>query len=330
MKKIGIFSLFLFIISACETEIKNDDVTIIDDSIASIIDKSSKIEIIADSLIVSEGPLWDENSKSLIFTDVAQNKMFRWNEKEGVQDFIQPSGYTGYSPAFEKGLNGANGIAYNKSGDIVICQHGDRRVALIANQKTNDPIFTTIIDNYDGKRFNSPNDLSIASNGDIYFTDPPYGFFQMASSSFDNRYKELEFNGVFKLSNEGDLTLVSKEMSIPNGIVLSLDEKYVYVNNSDTEDPKIMKFDTENFQGELFFDGKELTKKYQGGFDGLKVHSSGNIFSTGPNGILIISPKGDLLGTINFGGGVTNCNFDTNEEYLYVTAFSYVARIKLK
>ena len=119
-------------------------------------------------------------------------------------------------------------------------------------------------------------------------------------------------------------------MSIPNGIVLSLDEKYVYVNNSDTEDPKIMKFDTENFQGELFFDGKELTKKYQGGFDGLKVHSSGNIFSTGPNGILIISPQGDLLGTINFGGGVTNCNFDTNEEYLYVTAFSYVARIKLK
>ena len=157
MKKIGIFSLFLFIISACESEIKNDDVTIIDDSIASIIDKSSKIEIIADSLIVSEGPLWDENSKSLIFTDVAQNKMFTWNEKEGVQDFIQPSGYTGYSPAFEKGLNGANGIAYNKSGDIVICQHGDRRVALIANQKTNDPIFTTIIDNYDGKKFNGQN-----------------------------------------------------------------------------------------------------------------------------------------------------------------------------
>ena len=108
------------------------------------------------------------------------------------------------------------------------------------------------------------------------------------------------------------------------------ERRFCHVNNSDTEDPKIMKFDTENFQGELFFDGKELTKKYQGGFDGLKVHSSGNIFSTGPNGILIISPQGDLLGTINFGGGVTNCNFDTNEEYLYVTAFSYVARIKLK
>ena len=119
MKKIGVFYLILLIISACQTEIKNDDITIIDKSITTIIDKSSKIEIIADSLIVSEGPLWDENLKSLIFTDVAQNKMFTWNEKEGVQDFIQPSGYTGYSPTFEEGLNGANGITFNKSGDIV-------------------------------------------------------------------------------------------------------------------------------------------------------------------------------------------------------------------
>ena len=120
-------------------------------------------------------------------------------------------------------------------------------------------------------------------------------------------------------------------MSRPNGIALSLDEKYIYVNNSDPKnDPKILRFKTSNFEEKLFFDGTELSKKYPGGFDGLKVHSSGNIFTTGPNGVLIISPTGKLLAMINYGKKITNCNFDNKEEYLYVTGFDDISRIKLK
>ena len=217
-------------------------------------------------------------------------------------------------------------MAFDENGNIILCQHGDRRLAFTPNLSSKNPKFTTIVDNFEGKRFNSPNDLAISRNGDIYFTDPPYGF-----KNFSDKYREISFNGVYKYSTSGQVFLISKEMSRPNGIALSLDEKYIYVNNSDPEnDPKILRFKTSNFEEKLFFDGKELSKKYPGGFDGLKVHSTGNILTTGPNGILIISPKGKLLAMINYGKKVTNCNFDDKEEYLYVTGFDDISRIKLK
>ena len=217
-------------------------------------------------------------------------------------------------------------MAFDENGNIILCQHGDRRLAFIPNIQNKNPKFTTIVDNFEGKRFNSPNDLTISKSGDIYFTDPPYGF-----KNFSDKYREINFNGVYKYSKDGEVFLISSNMSRPNGIALSLDEKYIYVNNSDPKnDPKILRFKTSNFEEKLFFDGTELSKKYPGGFDGLKVHSSGNIFTTGPNGILIISPKGKLLAMINFGKKITNCNFDDKEEYLYVTGFDDISRIKLK
>ena len=199
-------------------------------------------------------------------------------------------------------------------------------MAFIQNISSKDPKFTTVVDNYEGKRFNSPNDLAISKSGDIYFTDPPYGF-----KNFSDKYREIDFNGVYKYSKDGEVSLISGNMSRPNGIALSQDEKYIYVNNSDPKnDPKILRFKTSNFEEKLFFDGTELSKKYPGGFDGLKVHSSGNIFTTGPNGVLIISPNGKLLAMINYGKKITNCNFDDKEEYLYVTGFDDISRIKLK
>ena len=329
MKKIILIFILISFNSFCQKD-QNKDITIYDSSILSIIDKNAKIEILGNNFIVAEGPLWDDNDNKLIFTDVRQNKIFTWDKKNGINEYIAPSGSTGYAPSFKKGGIGANGITFDKNGDIILCQHGDRRVAKISNIKSNNPEFITIIDKYQGKRFNSPNDLSISKNGDIYFTDPPYGFWY-DRKNFDNRYREIDFNGVYKLSNKGKVELISKEMTLPNGIALSLDQKYIYVNNSDREnDPKIMKYDTTTFQGTLFFDGKELVKKYQGGFDGLKVHSSGNIFTSGPNGILIISPEGKLMAMINYGKALTNCNFDKEEKYLYVTGFNDVSRIKLK
>ena len=325
MKKL-IITFFLIPVILLSQETTNNDISVFDDSVLSIISKNAKIEILADSFFVAEGPLWDSDKGRLIFTDVRQNKIFTWDKKNGVKDYISPSGSTGYAPSFSDGGIGANGLAFDENGNIILCQHGDRRLAFTPNLSSKNPKFTTIVDNFQGERFNSPNDLAISRNGDIYFTDPPYGF-----KNFSDKYREISFNGVYKYSTSGQVFLISKEMSRPNGIALSLDEKYIYVNNSDPEnDPKILRFKTSNFEEKLFFDGTELSKKYPGGFDGLKVHSSGNIFTTGPNGILIISPKGKLLAMINYGKKVTNCNFDDKEEYLYVTGFDDISRIKLK
>ena len=325
MKKL-IIALYLIPFTLLSQQFGNNDITIFDQSVLSIINKNAKIEILAGSFFIAEGPLWDSDKGRLIFTDVRQNKIFTWDKISGVKDYISPSGSTGYAPSFSDGGIGANGLAFDENGNIILCQHGDRRLAFTPNLSSKNPKFTTIVDNFEGKRFNSPNDLAISRNGDIYFTDPPYGF-----KNFSDKYREISFNGVYKYSTSGQVFLISKEMSRPNGIALSLDEKYIYVNNSDPEnDPKILRFKTSNFEEKLFFDGTELSKKYPGGFDGLKVHSSGNIFTTGPNGILIISPKGKLLAMINYGKKVTNCNFDDKEEYLYVTGFDNISRIKLK
>ena len=318
------FTLFFLTMLNCHAQQKSD-VTIFKNSALELISKNSKIEVLGDSFIVAEGPLWDSKNNRLLFTDVRQNKLFSWSENGGVKEYINPSGSTGYAPSFSDGGIGANGIAFDDNGNLLLCQHGDRRIAVISNVKTQNPKFKTIIDNFNGKRFNSPNDLSISVGGDIYFTDPPYGF-----KNFSDKYREIDFNGVYKFSSDGIIKVISKKLSLPNGIALSLDEKYIYVNNSGQKDPKIMRYNAKTFKGEIFFDGKELVKKYEGGFDGLKVHSSGNIFTTGPNGVLIISPKGILLATINYGKAITNCNFDSNEEYLYVTGFDDVSRIKLK
>ena len=325
MKKLKlIFILIPYILLS--QEVNNSDITVFDESVLSIINKNAKIEILADSFIVAEGPLWDPSENRLIFTDVRQNKIFIWEEKNGVKEYISPSGSTGYAPSFSDGGIGANGLAFDENGNIILCQHGDRRLALTSNMNSKNPKFTTIVDNFEGKRFNSPNDLAISKSGDIYFTDPPYGF-----KNFSDKYREINFNGVYKYSKDGEVFLISSNMSRPNGIALSLDEKYIYVNNSDPQnDPKILRFKTSNFEEKLFFDGTELSEKYPGGFDGLKVHSSGNIFTTGPNGVLIISPTGKLLAMINYGKKITNCNFDNKEEYLYVTGFDDISRIKLK
>ena len=325
MKKL-LVAVFLIPFTLLSQQFGNNDITIFDHSVLSIINKNAKIEILADSFFVAEGPLWDSDKGRLIFTDVRQNKIFTWDKKNGVKEYISPSGSTGYAPSFSDGGIGANGLAFDENGNIILCQHGDRRLAFTPNLSSKNPKFTTIVDNFEGKRFNSPNDLAISRNGDIYFTDPPYGF-----KNFSDKYREISFNGVYKYSNSGQVFLISKEMSRPNGIALSLDEKYIYVNNSDPEnDPKILRFKTSNFEEKLFFDGTELSKKYPGGFDGIKVHTSGNIFTTGPNGILIISPKGKLLAMINYGKKVTNCNFDDKEEFLYVTGFNDISRVKLK
>ncbi len=329
-----IFIIFWKFISD-EKPVPNPKIEIYNSSIESIIDVSSEIEVLADSISLPEGPVWDSNSKSLLFVDVMGNKLYKWNETDGTSEYISPSGNTGYAPNVDFGLLGANGLVINSDGNIVVCQHGDRRVALIENAPSTNPNFVTVVDNFEGKKFNSPNDLVYASDGSFYFTDPAFGFFNLQTFQFvEDEVKKLDFNGVYNFNpNDNKLSLVSKEIDLPNGIGLSPDNNTLYVNKMGLLDgnPRIISINLETNESSILFDGKELSESYEGNFDGMTVHSSGNIFTSGPGGLLVISPKGDLMAKIDF-GHLTNATFDDDESYLYVTGFvnnPKVYRIKL-
>ena len=330
-----IFIIFWKFISD-EQPVPNPKIEIYNSSIESVIDVSSEIEVLADSISLPEGPVWDSNSKSLLFVDVMGNKLYQWNETEGVSEYISPSGNTGYAPNVDFGLLGANGLVINSDGDIVVCQHGDRRVALIENAPSSNPNFVTVVDNFEGKRFNSPNDLVYASDGSFYFTDPAFGFFNLETFQFvEDEVKKLDFNGVYNFNpNDNKLSILTKEIDLPNGIGLSPDNNTLYVNKMGLLDgnPRIMSINLETNESSILFDGKELSESYEGNFDGMTVHSSGNIFTSGPGGLLVISSEGDLMAKIDF-GHLTNATFDDDESYLYVTGFvnnPKVYRIKLK
>ena len=329
-----IFIIFWKFISD-EQPVPNPKIEIYNSSIESIIDVSSEIEVLADSISLPEGPVWDSNSKSLLFVDVMGNKLYKWNETDGASEYISPSGNTGYAPNVDFGLLGANGLVINSDGNIVVCQHGDRRVALIENTPSTNPNFVTVVDNFEGKKFNSPNDLVYASDGSFYFTDPAFGFFNLQTFQFvEDEVKKLDFNGVYNFNpNDNKLSLVTKEIDLPNGIGLSPDNNTLYVNKMGLLDgnPRIISINLETNESSILFDGKELSESYEGNFDGMTVHSSGNIFTSGPGGLLVISPEGDLMAKIDF-GHLTNATFDDDESYLYVTGFvnnPKVYRIKL-
>ena len=337
MKKY-ILSFFLLSILSCVnntnqenyTRLTRGNVQIFDESAKIFVNEDSRIELLADSLFLSEGPLWIESLNSLLFTQVASNKVFKWNVNDGLSVYLDPSGYTGIVPAEPDGLVGSNGMVLNSNGDLILAQHGDRRVAKLIDWDNETPEFETLAGRYNDKLFNSPNDLVYADNGDLYFTDPPYGF--GLEKLLTSELKEQPVNGVYKLTKSGEVVLLVEDILLPNGIAISNDNKTLYVNSSDVEYPIITKFDiTENGleNREIFFDGTELIKSSEGWFDGLKVHSSGNIFSTGPGGVLILTPEGKHLATIGTTSNALNCAFGNNEEYLYITAFDYLARVKL-
>ncbi|OUW76146.1 MAG: hypothetical protein CBD72_04620 [Flavobacteriaceae bacterium TMED212] len=294
----------------------------------------AEIEILAEGFKWSEGPVWVERLKALLFSDVPNNKIYKWDEIEGLTVFLDPSGYTGIIPRKRKGnLNavgrdesGSNGLTLDQKGQLIICMHGDRRIGKLDDWDKKS--FTTIVGKYKGKYFNSPNDLVYAKNGDLYFTDPPYGL----KKGDDDPFKELSFNGVYKLTPSGDLSLIIDNLTRPNGVAISNDQKTLYVGISDSSNQRIMKYDIIP-QGvknaSVFFDGNELAKTNKGSFDGLKIHPSGTVFSTGPSGVLVISPEGKHLGTIKTNERSSNCAFDSNYQSLYMTSTMYLTRIKL-
>ncbi|HEY1379122.1 MAG TPA: SMP-30/gluconolactonase/LRE family protein [Gemmataceae bacterium] len=289
-----------------------------------LIPPGAKLERLAEGFDWAEGPVWVPAGRYVLFNDIPKNTTFRWKQGRGVDVYLKPSGYSGMAP-FTGREPGANGMALDKDGRLLLCQHGDRRVV----RQEKDGKLTVLADRYQGKRFNSPNDLCVRSNGDIYFTDPPYGL----PKQMDDPAKELDFQGVYRVSAQGGVTLLTKEMSRPNGIALSPDEKTLYVNNSDGAKPVVMAFELKPDgtlgAGRVFFDAAPLNKAgKRGAPDGLKVDRQGNIFTTGPAGVLVLTPDGTHLGTVETGEPTANCNWGDDGSTLYITANKYLCRIR--
>ncbi|MSU53490.1 MAG: gluconolactonase [Opitutia bacterium] len=295
----------------------------LDPAFDALIAVDAKLEKLAEGFKWSEGPVWYEGA--VVFSDVPQNIAFRWKEgMTAAEVFLKPSGLLNPTPGFRE--QGSNGLALDLKGKLLLCQHGERQVSRYENGK-----FTPLATRFDGKRFNSPNDLALRRNGDIYFTDPSYGL----EKGNDSPLKELPFNGVYRLTLDGKVTLLTKSINFPNGIAFSPDEKVLYVAVSDGKAPRIMVYDVTadgGIAGErVFFDALALkTAGGKGSCDGLKIDRAGNLWATGPGGVLVISPTGKHLGTLATGVPTANCGWGDDGSTLYITANNMLLRVKTR
>ena len=298
-----------------------------DSAFNDLVGEKTVIELLEkDKFLWAEGPVWLKSEKALLFSDIPRNTIWKWKEGKGLDEFMKPSGYTGKDP-FTGREPGSNGLAIDMDGRLLMCMHGDRRIGI----REKDGSIKTLVDKYEGKRFNSPNDLTIMSNGDIYFTDPPYGLpKQMADPN-----KELDFQGVFRFSKKGVLTLLTKELSRPNGIASSPDEKTLYVANSDPAKAIWMAFPVKKDgtlgEGKIFADMTALVGQKRPGLpDGMKVDKQGNLWATGPGGVHVFRRRANLLGTLATGVPTANCGWGDDGSVLYITADKNLARVKTK
>jgi gluconolactonase len=290
-----------------------------DPALRDILPADARIEKLAGGFAFTEGPVWI-NEGYVLFSDIPNNAIMKWTPDGKVSTFRKPSGYTG-PPAPRGAYVGSNGLTLDGEGRLTICQHGDRRVIRLEK----DGKLTVLADRYEGKRLNSPNDAVYRSDGSLYFTDPPYGL-------FDEKAKELDFQGIYRLPPNGKLQLLNKELTRPNGLAFSPDEKTLYVGNSDPDKKIWMAYDVAQdgslSNGRVFFDATR--EKEEGLPDGMKVDTKGNLYCTGPGGIWTFSPQGKHLGTIKPSEVPANCHWgDSDARTLYMTARTGFYRIRL-
>ena len=296
-----------------------------DPALDKLISPDAKMEVIGEGFEWCEGPIWSEKLNRLFFSDIPNNAVMQWQPGNGVSVYLKPAGYTGASP--RGGESGSNGLTVDCDGSLILCQHGDRRVARLAWTADKKPKFITIADRYDGKRFNSPNDAVVHSSGAIYFTDPPYGL----EKGMDDPAKELPFQGIYRVTPDGKITLLTKELERPNGIAFSPDEKTLYVANSHEPRPIIMAFPVNSDgtlgKGREFFNAKKILDQ-PGACDGLAVDRQGNVFATIPGGVGIFSPDGKQLGLLATGDRTANCKFGEDGATLFICANHNLLRIR--
>jgi gluconolactonase len=289
-----------------------------------VIPPEAVLEKLADGFKWVEGPVWNRKENYLLFSDIPNNSILKWQEGKGVSLFLKPSGYTGSEP-FTGKEPGSNGLTFDSSGRLVMAQHGDRRIARLEK----DGRITVLADRYQGKRINSPNDLVFKSNGDLYFTDPPFGL----AKAFDDPNKELPFQGVYHLSTDGKLTLLIKDIKAPNGIAFSPDEKRLYVSDVDFNRSAWLVYDVKPdgtvANGRVFADASRWKKAPFFGPDGFKLDKEGNLFGARPGGVSIFAPDGTHLGSIELRGPTSNVAWGDDGSTLYITGGTAVYRIRL-
>jgi gluconolactonase len=289
-----------------------------------LIAPDAKIEVLAGGFEWAEGPVWYPPAGGLLFSDIPNNAVILWKEGVGTSVYMKPSGYTGVGAYSAE--PGSNGITVDNEGRLVFAEHGDRRISVL----TKDGGKRTIVDNYMGKRLNSPNDVIVDSQGNVYFTDPPYGLPKQANDPS----REMDYCGVFRVGKDGKVTLLTKELVRPNGIALSPDEKTLYVAQSDREKAIWMAYplnaDGTIGTGRVFADVTPMMGKMRGSPDGMKVDAQGNLFASGPGGIHIYAPDGKLLGRIETGEASANVAWGDDGSTLYITADMWLCRVKTK
>ena len=296
----------------------------LDPAFDALVAPDASVEKCAEGFNWSEGPTWF--SDSVVFSDVPENIIYQWKPGQTAATvFLKPSGLLKPTAGFRE--QGSNGLATDPQGRLLICQHGERRIARLEK----DGAQTALADRFEGKRFNSPNDLALRRNGDIYFTDPPYGLEGLNKSPL----KEIEWNGVYRRAADGGVSLIVKDLTFPNGIGFPPDEKVLYVAVSDGKAPRVMAYDVQAdgsvANGRVFFDAASLRDQgRKGSCDGLKVDTSGNVWATGPGGVLVIGPAGKHLGSILTNQATGNCCWGDDGSTLYITADMYLARVKTK
>lgn len=314
---------------ACSEKTDNPQLEIIDKEALSVVDRSAVLEELANGYDWTEGPVYVKNGDFLLFSDIPRNKVYKWKDGEGASLYLDSSGYIGTE--MPKNEPGSNGLLIDHQGKLVLCQHGMRRVARMdADVSSPAPVYSVIVDRYEGKRLNSPNDAAVHSNGDIYFTDPPYGLDQRNRDSA----MEQPVHGVYRVKPDGAIDLLTGEFDYPNGIAFSPDEQYLYVAHSDPENMKWMKYKL-NEQGTIaekseFYRINKDEKQLPGLPDGLKVNSKGYVFASGPGGIWIFNPSGTLIARIYTGQATSNCALSADEKTLFMTCDSIIYKMKLK
>jgi gluconolactonase len=328
MKKAIVFLLSLLGATSCKVADKPaalGSIERIDPSLNDLIDPGAALEVLADGYDWTEGPVWIESEKMLLFSDVPMNVIYKWTEQQGAGVYLKPSGFTAGDSSTSP-EPGSNGLAIARDGKLVLCQQGDRRLALLdAPLNAPQPSFTMVADNYGGKKFNSPNDVVVRKNGDLFFTDPPYGMPEGG--------QEIPFYGVYKISN-GVVTLLIDSLTRPNGLGFTPDEKTLIIANSDPNKAVWYAYDLADndslVNGRIWFAVSGADKAKPGLPDGLKIDSRGNVFATGPGGIWIFNKEAKVLGKISLPVSTGNCAFSDDEKTLYITADNYLLRLKMK
>lgn len=333
MKKLFTVTILPMVFVGCTTHTTGNPgigtIEKMDASLDAILSSDAKIEVIATGLDWSEGPLWLDKTKTLIFSDVPQNTIYQWTEAKGKEVYLTPSGYT--DTAKRGGETGSNGLTLDNEGRLILCQCGNRQIARMDAPLDKPAInFTNLAGAYNGRKFNSPNDVVCNSQGEFFFTDPPYGL----EKYMDDPKKELPFQGVFKIAKDGVVTLLVDSITRPNGLAFFPGEKRMIIANSDPARPYWYVYDvTANGMlqnGKLFYDATVPEKKLKGLPDGLKIDKNGNVFATGPGGVWIFNSAGKLLGKIRVPEATSNCAFSPDEKTLYVTNDMNILRIQLR